>query len=209
MRAFLRWVGDRREVSRDQVGTAAGVREYVPLSIGAWVEDDDVATEPPECEMGDAAPLLAFALEARVLEMVVDRNERRPGGGHRQHGWVIPGPEYVRMPRDAARLWRMAVERLPLLWRQRDVRIYHRVAQPLVEHLLSLLTESGENGVAVSEFVEASGREGLPRSSVEVAVSLLGSLNLVRHDYDLDVGERCALTPLGRHATTLLLPASS
>jgi hypothetical protein len=33
---------------------------------------------------------------------------------------------------------------------------------------------------------------------------LLESLSLVRFRYDLDLGECCVLTPLGRHAATLL-----
>src|SRR5690606_41754607 len=36
------------------------------------------------------------------------------------------------------------------------------------------------------------------------ATRLLESLSLVRFRYDLDLGECCVLTPLGRHAATLL-----
>ncbi|KUP98408.1 hypothetical protein [Thermobifida cellulosilytica] len=193
---FLCWLGEQRPLSREPLPGRPGARRHTYLSLGSWAEGR-TATALGEEETA----LLEFLLAARMLEVVVGRRERRTGGGVREHAWVLPGPAYPLLPDDAARVWRTGVELLPLLWACRVPGA--SPGCPLPARWLERL-HAADGLLPLGVLGAADGAFGTVRGEAAAALQALESLGLVRLRYDLDLGECCALTPLGRHAVTLL-----
>lgn len=204
VREFLRWVGDRRRLSRERAASGARDRGYAYLSLGSWAEGECAVDGHADHEFRDRMGLLEFTLAARMLEVVVERRERTVGGGVREHGWVLPGPGYPPLPEGASLVWRSGVELLPVLWRQRRPGVDPRLAETAPRRLLERLAALGSDGLSVRVLAGESAQAGLSGTDLDAVVRLFESLGLARFDYTIDQGERCALTALGRHALTLL-----
>ncbi|MEY9210621.1 hypothetical protein NI17_014480 [Thermobifida halotolerans] len=198
VQGFLSWVGARRQVSREPASGSV-VRCYDYLSLDSWAEPR--ADSPrPRSECPEESELLDFLLLARMLEVVVERCDRVPGAVGREHGWVLPGPEYPSLPAEAARVWRAGVELLAVLWAHRVPG--EQAGDPVPARWLELLCAADGGTVAVRVLEGLDG--GLGDFGCSLATRLLESLGLVCFRYDLDLGECCVLTPLGRHAAALL-----
>lgn len=198
---FLGWVGARRPVTREVRPGGSGVRRHEYLSLGSWAESrGDARRGGPGA--GEEAALLEFLLAVRMLEVVVGRRDRVPGGGVREHAWVLPGPAYPRLPAEAARVWRAGVESLPLLWAHHGAGT--EAGCPLPARWLERLCAADDGALALRVLGRGDGGPPAEGGEAAAAARLLESLGLVRFHYDLDLGECCALTPLGRHAVTLL-----
>lgn len=179
-----------------------GLRRHTYVSLDSWVWTCDESRRRTGASLGEEAALLDLLVTARMLEVVVDQRERIPGEVVREHAWVLPGPAYPLLPDDAVRVWRAGVELLPLLWEHHAP--HATSGCPLPAQWLVRLC-AAEDGMLPHHVLSEAGasREG-GQDTAAAARKLLESLGLVRFRYDLDLGACCVITPLGRHAVTLL-----
>ncbi|CAM3794987.1 hypothetical protein [Nocardiopsis rhodophaea] len=214
---FLAWISTGKEVSRERLNHPYRSTHYTLVTLGRHLRKHEEAGDHVACPFDRGAELLTVALKAHILKLVPERTERRRGDVERQHGWVIPGPDYRRLRHDALHLVCVLLDHAPTLWRLQDPRVFYAPAEQVMRKVLARLMESGGDHVSSDALWERVRHDGVPIAMFPGGIGVLSALGVIEHREVAEAAEGCersagtdsafslggfsfALTPVGTYA---------